>query len=181
MPDHKDYLGDKFRLIERAREDTYFRQLDEELIAKMREQAATEAEPLEETVSPEPVFTSIFVPVDFSSYSKRALLTAAEVAERFGSSIIVLHVIDREVEMQILNQQLGYPGWPLSRPYSGEPSEPSDEEIETLIIDHREQAYEALQTFLPPQLAHHPTRPSKDRAESGRRPSFRAHCRDCCA
>lgn len=42
----------------------------------------------------------------------------------------------------------------MSRPYSGEPSEPSDEEIETLIINHREQAYEALQTFLPPQLAH---------------------------
>ncbi len=28
MQDRKDYLGDKFRLIERAQEDIYFRKLD---------------------------------------------------------------------------------------------------------------------------------------------------------
>ncbi len=35
MQDHKDYLGDKFRLIERAQEDIYFCKLDEELLEKM--------------------------------------------------------------------------------------------------------------------------------------------------
>ena len=153
MQDHKDYLGEKFRLIERAREDAYFRKLDEELIAKMREQAAKEAEPPKDSSCPEQVLASILVPVDFSSYSKRALLTAAGIVERFGSSVIVLYVIDREIEMQMLNHRLGYAGLPLPLPYGGESSDVSSDEIETMVINHREQAYEALKTFLPPQLA----------------------------
>ena len=32
----KDYLGDKLRLLERAREGAYFRQLDHALIEPMR-------------------------------------------------------------------------------------------------------------------------------------------------
>ena len=36
-------LGDKLQMVERAREDVYFRQLDYEVIARMREQNAQEA------------------------------------------------------------------------------------------------------------------------------------------
>jgi len=35
-PDKND-LGEKLRLVERAREDAYFRQLDQELIDRMRQ------------------------------------------------------------------------------------------------------------------------------------------------
>ncbi len=159
MQDRKDYLGDKLRLVERAREDAYFRQLDEELMAKMRQQAAQEqaikeAEVPEDTPLPDCVFTSILVPVDFSSHSTRALLTAAQLAKQFGASLIVLHVIDRDIELQLIKNRFGYAGLFLPDPHVGDHSDISNDEIETMIIDRREQTYEALQTFLPPQLAH---------------------------
>ncbi len=40
----------------------------------------------------------ILVPVDFSSYATEALHYAATIADRFVSSLIVLHVIPKDVE-----------------------------------------------------------------------------------
>ena len=44
MAEGKDYLGETLRLAERAREDAYFRKLDQELLAKMRQQDVEAAE-----------------------------------------------------------------------------------------------------------------------------------------
>ncbi|ETW98259.1 MAG: hypothetical protein ETSY1_19560 [Candidatus Entotheonella factor] len=155
MQDHKDYLGDKFRLIERAQEDIYFRKLDEELLNEMRERAAQEtdeSEMADDTPVPGNTFTPILVPVDFSSYSTQALRTGADLAARFGASMIVLHVIDRETELLKVRHHLertsGASGDSIDTQYAEGPND----WIETLVIDHREQAYQALQTFLPPQL-----------------------------
>jgi len=37
MAEDKDYFGEKLRLAERAREDAYFRKLDQALIEQMRQ------------------------------------------------------------------------------------------------------------------------------------------------
>ena len=55
----KDYLSEKLQMVERAREDVYFRQLDQQLIAKMREQTAQEesaeaTQPLKPPFHPHP-------------------------------------------------------------------------------------------------------------------------------
>jgi hypothetical protein len=44
MSEEKDYLGEKLRLLERARENAYFRKLDQELVEKLRHQNAAELE-----------------------------------------------------------------------------------------------------------------------------------------
>ena len=66
MAPEKDYLGDKLRLIERARENAYFRKLDQELIDKMRQRAAMQKTREDDHERPlaQP-FSSILVPVDF--------------------------------------------------------------------------------------------------------------------
>jgi nucleotide-binding universal stress UspA family protein len=153
MAEEKDYLGEKLRLIERAREDTYFRQLDQALIAKMRQEAAKEAAEAEEAARLERAFTPILIPVDFSPYATRALLIAADLAERFGSSLIVLHVIARDMGLYAIQQYLERRGEPVTTTGA---SEVSDEEIETVLVDQREQIYQTLQTFLPPRLAKYP-------------------------
>jgi hypothetical protein len=44
MAEGKDYLGEKLRLLERARENAFFRKLDQELVEKLRDQDAAELE-----------------------------------------------------------------------------------------------------------------------------------------
>jgi universal stress protein A len=157
MAQEKDYLGDKLRLIERAREDIYFRRLDQELIDKMRQQAAQEVKEAEATSPREAVFSPILVPVDFSPYAMQALEKAADLAERFDASIIALHVVVSEVGIQALAKRLGRETVvPSASDESAPTSEVSDAEIETVIGHHREQAYKALQAFLPPRLARYP-------------------------
>ena len=73
MAPEKDYFGDKMRLLERAREDAYFRKLDQERINQMRQRAQEEAKEGEAISRPENSFSPILVPVDFSPYSMRAL------------------------------------------------------------------------------------------------------------
>ena len=108
MPSDKDYFGEKLRLLERAQEDRYFRKLDQELIEKMRQQAAAQVvEPVVDEGRPDSAFSPILVPVDFSPYSMRALEKAADLAERFDASIIALHVIATEVGVQTLAKRLG--------------------------------------------------------------------------
>ena len=153
MAEEKDYLGEKLRLVERAREDAYFRKLDQALIAKMREESAKEAGEAEEATRLDRVFTPILIPVDFSPYAIQALLKAADIAERFGSSLIVLHVIARDVGLGAVQQYLEQRGGPAT---TSEASEVPDEEVETGLLDHREQVYQRLQAFLPPRLAAYP-------------------------
>ena len=151
MASHRDYLGDKLQMVERAREDVYFRQLDHAIIAKMREQSEQQ-EAAEAPASVNP-FSPILVPVDFSDYSTQALERAADIAGRFDSSVIVLHVITAETGVQVLASRLGKYSADLPGPEAGEEQEVSDKEIESAIDPHREQAYEALQAFLPSRLA----------------------------
>jgi len=153
MAEEKDYLGEKLRLVERAREDVYFRQLDQALIAKMLQEAAKEAAEAEEAARLEHAFTPILIPVDFSPYATQALLIAADIAERFGSSFIVLHVIARDMGLYAMQQHLERRGTPATA--TGD-REVSDEEVERLLVDQREQVYQTLQTFLPPRLAKYP-------------------------
>jgi nucleotide-binding universal stress UspA family protein len=154
MAEGKDYLGEKLRLVERAREDAYFRKLDQELIAKMRQKATVDAE---ESGQLAQAFDTILVPVDFSSYAARALLYAADIAERFGSSIIVLHVIGRDAEVQAAQQRLQERGitLPGSAVQSG-PPEISDTVLADIVAAQREQVYKELFEFLPPRLAKYP-------------------------
>jgi nucleotide-binding universal stress UspA family protein len=154
MAEDKDYLGEKLRLVERAREDTYFRRLDQELLAKMRQQDRPEPETVSEA---QPLFPSILVPVDFSVYSTVALQYATGVAERFNASLIVLHVIAKDVETYATHHRLGQRGLPLLGPFvpSQQHEVPADI-AEEVSVDLREQAYAALQAFLPPRCARYP-------------------------
>lgn len=158
MATEKDYLGDKLRLVERARENTYFRKLDQELIDKMRQQAAPQEAQEDNAESRlDNAFSSILVPVDFSPCSRQALEKAADLAERFEASIIVLHVIDSEMGAQALARRLGISTGELTATgESGETEGLSDDAIKTVLDPQREQAYQALQTFLPSDLADYP-------------------------
>lgn len=151
MTQEKDYLGEQLRLAERAREDLYFRQLDQTLIAQMCQQERAEAEAATQV---EPLFTSILVPVDFSAYSTAALHYAAGIAARFGSSVIVLHVIAHDVTTHAVQHRLEHAGMSLLGDWvRPEPQEMPPEAAEEVVGDLREQAYTALQTFLPSELA----------------------------
>ncbi len=44
MAQDKDYLGETMRLVERAREDAYFRKINQELVERLRKQGAEEIE-----------------------------------------------------------------------------------------------------------------------------------------
>jgi nucleotide-binding universal stress UspA family protein len=156
MTEDKDYFGEKLRLVERARENAYFRQLDQALIEQMRQK--DRAEDMAAAPQPPEMFPSILVPVDFSTYAANALRYAVGIADRFASSIIVLHVIPHETTMHAVYPRLGYPNLPFMfldplHPQRAPASPPDD--AEDVIIDLREQAYTALQAFLPTQIAHH--------------------------
>src|SRR5919201_3836969 len=113
MAEDKDYFGEKLRLAERAREDAYFRQLDRALIAQMQQQgpAATE-----DAAPWQGMFTRILVPVDFSASAACALHYTAGIAARFGSSILVVHVIPRETTTHAVRQRLGSSAIPFLGP-----------------------------------------------------------------
>jgi nucleotide-binding universal stress UspA family protein len=153
MAKDKDYFGEKLRLAERAREDAYFRTLDQVLIEQMRQKALVEAE---DAVQGQQLFTPILVPVDFSVYSAAALRYASGIADRFAASVIVLHVITRETTTHIVQQRLGSHHMTIPDPLieSYAPALPSD--VEEVVSDLREQAYTALKACLPAQLAQHP-------------------------
>ena len=155
MTSNKDYLGDKLQMVERAREDIYFRQLDRQLIANLRERTA-QAEPPEAAQSPKPPFTPILVPVDFSAYSTSALDTAADTAARFDSSLIVLHVIAAELGVQALANRLGKHHADIPMLGTADLQDVFEQDIEAVTGPQREQAYEALQAFMPAHLVRHP-------------------------
>jgi nucleotide-binding universal stress UspA family protein len=87
----------------------------------------------------------------------QALERAADVAERFGSSLILLHVIAAQAGVHAVAQHVGARAVvPDIREKEGEGPEISDEEVETAIGQQREKAYAALQAFLPPRIAKYP-------------------------
>jgi nucleotide-binding universal stress UspA family protein len=133
MAEEKDYLGETLRLVERAREDAYFRKRDQALIAKMRAETAQERAEAQAAPPPDHVLTPILIPVDFSPY--------------------VLHVIARDIGLRLVQQHLEQRGSPVT---PSETREGLREEIETVVIDHREQVYQTLQAFVPSRLAKYP-------------------------
>ena len=142
------------RLAERAREDAYFRTVDQALLAQMQQQ---DREDTEAAAQGQQMFTPILVPVDFSAYASAALRYAADIAARFAASIIVLHVIPRATTSYAVHQRLGHRDMPLLGPFvSQSPPEVPPDVVEEVVVDLREQAYTALQAFLPAQLATHP-------------------------
>jgi universal stress protein A len=153
MAEDKDYFSEKLRLAERAREDVYFRRLDQALIEQMQQKDR------EETVAAAPapaLFTSILVRVDFSTYAAEALRYAAGIAARFASSIIVLHVISRETTTHAVYQRLGFRDFSFLDPVSLQSAPAVPPEVaEDVVVDLRAQAYTALQAFLPGPMADH--------------------------
>src|SRR5688500_15662252 len=70
-----------------------------------------------------PKISRILVPLDFSSYSENILIYAVSLAERFGASLHLLHVVENPVPLG---------GW------SGEIYVPNMPELqETLVVDAR--------------------------------------------
>jgi universal stress protein A len=102
-------------------------------------------------------FPKILVPVDFSAYSTEALLYAASIAERFFSTLMVQHVISKEVEMVTTYQSQEHRGLPLLGPFSETFDMPTTT-TETVTVDLRERAHTALQEFLPPELNDRPVK-----------------------
>lgn len=52
-------------------------------------------------------FQTILVPVDFSANSTEALLYAATLADRFASSVLMLHVIAKDIVTPAAHQRTG--------------------------------------------------------------------------
>ena len=154
MSESRDYLGEILQRVERAREDVYFRRLDQELIHQMRQKdaaSAAEAERIRQA------FTPILIPVDFSPHAAATLECAADIAERFGSSLIVLQVLPRDFVTHTTQQRLRQGGEALpDTPATSDSAEVTRAALEAVITDQREQDYKALQEFLPPRLARYP-------------------------
>ena len=49
-------------------------------------------------------FKKILVPVDGSKYSEKALQRAVEIAERFGSKIILVYVVEKSIPVNLLDR-----------------------------------------------------------------------------
>jgi len=152
MPDETDHFVKKMELVGRAKEDQYFRKLDEELTEKLRRKADEESRAqAREAERRRGSFAKILVAVDFSPCSRRALEYAGELATRFDSAIIVLHVIDEDAVKVRLSER--HP----ERPFLlVESSDIPAEGLESLLEEQREKAYDAVESFLPPSLAEHP-------------------------
>lgn len=147
MTTDKDYFGETLRLAERAREEVYFRKLDQALLAQMRQQHPPETEAVAPVSAA--LFTSILVPVDFSPYSADAWRYAASIAARFAASLTVLHVIPEETTTHAVYHRLGYGSLSFLDPVrlQNTPTVPP-KVAEDVVVNLREQAYTALQAFV---------------------------------
>ena len=154
MVENKDYGSETLQAGERAREEGSFRKLDPALSATMRQRSTTQAEDAARLAS---VFASILVPVDFSPYSATALRYAADIAGRFGSSVLVVHVLSRESGAQDAQRRLQERGlWlPGGTRAAGTPAV-SEAVMADIVTTQREHIYTELVQVLPPQLAAYP-------------------------
>ena len=150
MAEKKDYSSETLQAGERAREEGSFRKLDPALLATMRQRSTPQAEDAARLAS---VFASILVPVDFSPYSATALRYAADIAGRFGSSVLVVHVLSRESGAQDAQRRLQERGlWlPGGAPAAGTPAG-SETVLADIVTTQREHIYTELVQVLPPQL-----------------------------
>src|SRR5262249_11210356 len=154
MEEKKDYISETLQSVERAREEVYFRKLDPALRAKMRQNSTTQAE---DAARLDSVFASILVPVDFSPYSATALRYAAAIAGRFGSSVLVVHVISRESGAQDAQRRLQERGLLLpGDARAAVTPEVSETVMADIVTTQREHIYTELVQMLPPQLASYP-------------------------
>ena len=114
MDDGKDRFGDKMRLVERAKENTYFAAKDREAIDKLREQlVAAQGAQDQQMVgfidqalddgragatrpSANVLMRRILVPMDFSDCSTGAFEYAAAIAKQFKAQVILVHVIESQ-------------------------------------------------------------------------------------
>lgn len=112
MDDAKDRFGEKMKLVERAREDTYFARKDREAIEKLRVQLAAAQGSQEQQMvgmidqaledqrqlkaGVEAKVRRILVPLDFSDCASDALGYAAMMAKQFEATVILVHVIDTQ-------------------------------------------------------------------------------------
>jgi len=110
MDDSKDRFGEKMKLVERAKENTYFAEKDREAIEKLRAQLAGArgtqdqqmVDMIDQALAEEkgagrnagPAVQRILVPLDFSDCSSDALQYATLMAKQFKAKVILLHVID---------------------------------------------------------------------------------------
>jgi nucleotide-binding universal stress UspA family protein len=112
MDDGKDRFGDKMRLVERAKENTYFAAKDREAIEKLRAQLAAAqdihdqqmvdiidqalAEGKEAKRDAKVTVHRILVPMDFSDCAGDALDYATMMATQFKAKVILVHVIEAQ-------------------------------------------------------------------------------------
>ncbi len=144
MPEPSDYLVDKLRLLGRAKEDQYYRKLNQALVEQLHEQE--NGGDHKETLRAQ--FSKVLVAVDFSSYSRKALQYAGALAEGLGANVIVVHVID--TEMLEASVKVRYEESPFVPEYV---VKVEDDALTALINEEREAAYESLARFIPAQLA----------------------------
>ena len=97
----------------------------------------------------------ILVPTDFSPHSAEALLVAASIGERFSSTLLILHVISKDVEEHAIHAHLGHMSSPLLGYFSESADVPADVQ-ETVAIDLRDRAHTAIQEFIPSDFNYHP-------------------------
>ena len=155
MTTQKDSPGDKLQLLERARENAYFRQLDGELVAENIEQTAR-GEKAGRAGPSRPAFTPILVPVDFSTYSAKALEQAGDIAESLGSALIALQVTSREMGVYELANRLAKQNQDIPILGTEEIQAACEQVMEEVIGPQRQKDYEVLQTFLPERLSRLP-------------------------
>jgi len=153
MTESKDYLAEKLQLIERAKEDIYFRRVDQALLDAARRQKAEATTPSAEPEAVQRVYHKILVPVDFSADAAEALLHAAGLAERGDASLIVLHVISRDLHRHEIQQGLERQAIASATLSEQDVASIPTEVMESSGHDLREQRYTALSQFLPPHLA----------------------------
>ncbi len=98
-------------------------------------------------------FHSILVPVDFSPHSAEALRYAATFADRFTASLLVLHILPKNPKSMVRGERLSSPDTVhhalscashlLANPHMA---------TEAITVNPHDRTYEALRSFLPPQL-----------------------------
>jgi len=113
MEDSKDRFGEKMKLVERAKENTYFAEKDREAIEKLRAQLAEARGAQDQQMvdmidqalgqekprpgrGPGAAVHRILVPVDFSDCSRDALQYATLMAKQFEAKVVLVHVIESQ-------------------------------------------------------------------------------------
>ena len=93
MSDERDRYGEKLRHLEKAREDQWAAQRDQELLEKLRKEALERGN--SDPTRPQPatkVFSGIIWPTDFDERSLEALELAQKLCVQNDATLYLLHV-----------------------------------------------------------------------------------------